>query len=165
MDVYSKDSTCTLSVPDYMSSTTMLNDAATLQVMALLRQEFAIVIVEDKQTILDEYSGFKDNMGDSATPAQLYREIQLTLMRERARFVSEPVVTPTVIDGRNADIVEVHCEVQDKGKTTNIGYVMGFVEGGTTLNMIMAWVEESSFKEKKPLLEKIVRSFTETGAK
>lgn len=148
-------------VPDYMNSTTMLNDDASLQYQNLFKETYALVIDESKQEYIDIYREL-DMYDESISALRNYTETQISFISEDVIVYNQTGPDAKQINGIDAEVVEITGKVGD----VDVTYLIGFLEGQEKMYMIMTWTLPERYDKYKSDLETIINEFklNETGS-
>jgi len=148
-----------LSVPNYMKSTTILNDEATLQYMNGLKETYVVVLDEDKAQIIEALKVL-DSYTEGDSLIDNYARYQSTAITEGLEGGSPPSeIKSVVINGKPARVFETNGRLD--GVPYDILYILGFTEGEDDVYMIMTWTMKSKAKRYSGTLRQIIKSFKE----
>lgn len=147
-----------LSVPDFMKSTTELNDDASLQYMNMYKETYMIVIDEPKDSFVEIYKE-NEKYDDSISIIENYKKTQLESI---ASFVEgykayDEKVKP--YRGNPSMLTKVDGVVDN----FDVTYFFRFVEGNEHLYMLMGWTEQKRNTKYEPTFTRILNSFSETN--
>lgn len=149
-----------LEVPEYMTPATDLNAEASLQYQNVIKETYVVVIDEPKEEFIDVFAdlGLYD---DSLSPLENYAQFQSESVLEMMRKVAKKTELEfTESEGLNKASFSVVGTVEDVPDLT-IYYVLGYVEGASTMYTIMGWTLESRIERYGVDLEQMVASFKE----
>ena len=152
------DGLYSMEIPDFMTSTTVLNDDASLQYNNLYKEKYVIVIDEDKQEFIDAFE-LIDGYDESISVVDNYANIQIESMTEAGSIQDKSDVIKRPINGMNARQIAIDANVP--GISEAISYWLGYVEGDKTMYTIMTWTLESRKDDYEAEANKIIRSLKE----
>ena len=130
----------TISLPSYMSKTTGLNSAATLQYKSLVKDVYGMVIVDTKEELtlaelnFTSIQDFYDNM------------MSEFLVGEEKRKISEPISKTLGA----IKFMECDASYYDKESDIEINYLVGIVETEKAFYKVLSWSDlknKAKFKE------------------
>lgn len=150
------DTNYVLSIPDFMTATTELNEEASLQYMDAKSEAYVIVIDEPKEDFVNAFVS-TGQYNDSVSLVENYTQIQLSLIKER---MTESMVNnqkPVKINGLDANQVTFTGRLAEV--KFEIAYHFTFIEGPKNMYMIMAWTLKDYEQKYKPMYEKMASSF------
>ena len=151
-DLYSVD------IPDFMVSTTTLNDDATLQYNNLYKEKYIIVLDEDKDLFIQDLKDYGIYEEDRDL-LEMFAEAKESFIINEEAVIGDVHRKEKKIDGLSAQLVEFDSDVA--GIPEPVTYYLGFVEGKANLYTIMAWTltdRKSSFKDEANMM---IESFRE----
>ncbi|MFY7963465.1 MAG: hypothetical protein ACOVO1_01095 [Chitinophagaceae bacterium] len=138
----------TVSLPSYMTKTTGINSAASLQYKNTVKDVYGFIIEDSKEElkILEiNYTSAKEFYDDF---------IKDFLPKEKNRKVSEPIMKKI---GDNS-FVDVDFSYYDKDAKAEIYYSIGIVETPTTFYKILTWATAANKDKFKADFQKIIYS-------
>ncbi len=151
-----------LDVPEYMSEATDLNAEASLQYQNIVKETYVVVIDEPKDEFMQVFSelGLYDA---SLSPLENYAQFQSESLLEMMSTVADRSDleyresngsrrASFTVTGTIADVPDL-----------SIYYVLGYVEGASTMYTIMGWTLESRIGRYGVDLEQMVASFKENS--
>lgn len=147
-----------IEIPDYMVSTTALNDKASLQYNNIYKEKYIIVVEDDREQIVKEFkeSGieFEDN------------EILVQFARAKENFLILGDQVVGEIDRNDlkagnlaGKLVEFDSRVS--GIPESITYYIAFIEGADHFYTVMAWTLSRRKKAYSAEVNKMLTSFKE----
>jgi hypothetical protein len=136
-----------MDIPTILSSTTELNDDASLQYNSLYGEKYIIVIDENKKEFVDMFNSIGE-YDESISVVDNYANVQLSFMDESLTVSDESSLKSFKINGMDARVKAMDGEIL--GVAEEISYWLGYVEGENTLYTIMAW----TLKSRKSSFEK-----------
>lgn len=143
-------------IPRFMTTTTGLNEEASLQYQSLLNEAYLLIIDEPK-------SGFKQVYEDLAqydknlSLLENYRQARLQILSRTTKVNSKTNPKPFKINNLNSIYQEVDATLRNVDN--EISYFITFVEGNDHVYMIMAWTLNSKKQEHKKTFKTIAESF------
>jgi len=140
-DLYSMD------IPTILSSTTALNDDASLQYNNLYKEKYIIVIDENKKEFVDMFNSIGE-YDQSISVVDNYANVQLAFMDESLTVSEESSLKSMKINGMDARVKAMDGTIL--GVAEEISYWLGYVEGEETMYTIMTW----TLKSKKSSFER-----------
>lgn len=149
-----------LDVPEYMTEANDLNAEASLQYQNVIKETYVVVIDEPKDEFIKVFSdlGMYD---ESLSPLENYAQFQSESVVEMMSMVADRTdLEFTEVDGLKKASFTVTGTVADV-PDLSIYYVLGYVEGATTMYTIMGWTLESRKGRYGVDLEQMVASFKE----
>ncbi|HET6990781.1 MAG TPA: hypothetical protein VFJ43_05630 [Bacteroidia bacterium] len=151
-----------MNIPKHMTSTTELNDEASLQYQDAAKELYVICIDEAKTDFIKTFSDPDldskfSKYDDKLTPEKNYRMIQMEIMKGKMSVKSEPTVKKAVINGLDAEIVDFTANVE--GINYDIYYKLAFIEGTKNMYMLMTWTLDSSKNENMDEMDQMINSF------
>lgn len=152
------DNRYSMKLPDYMSSTTTLNDDASLQYQNIIKETYMIVIDEDKQEFVDALNSI-GSYDSTASILKNYSKFQAETIKESASEKSNESSKGLKINGFDAEIVEFEGKIPEV--PSSVYYMLTFIESADRLYMVMAWTFVDRKDKYKPDFEAAVKSFTE----
>ena len=153
-----------ITIPKHMTTSTELNDDASLQYQNIYKELYIIVIDEPKTDFIKTFSDPEINeYDDNLTPEKNYRIVQMKSMKEKMTLRAEPSIKKTTINGLDAEIVDFTGNVE--GVESDIFYKIAFVEGTKNLYMIMTWTLDSDKNKNNEEMESMINSFKLATAK
>jgi hypothetical protein len=147
-----------MGVPDFMTSSTSLNDDASLQYNNLYKEKYVIVIDEDKQEFIDVFKELGE-YDDKKSVIDNYAEQQYKFMSDGSTIKYETKMNKMKVNGMNARGKNFDADVV--GVPATVSYFFGFVEGEENLYMIMAWTLESKKDSFKVETQEMIKSLKE----
>jgi len=142
-----------LSVPEYMSRTSGLNDDACLEFQNAVKEVYTIVIQDDKESLkLAElsYDGIEE-----------FYDIIFKELGVGENYQNRKVGTPKKRTIGNYKYIINECSLRDKELEVDLYYVMGIVETPNSFYQVMSWtLSENKVKFKKEF-ENIVYTLKE----
>lgn len=147
-----------LDLPEFMTSTTQLNDEASLQYNNLYKEKYVIVIDESKEEFVETFKEL--NMYDeSKSIIDNYAEAQSAFISEGATVLKESDFRSAKANGLEMRMKDIDADVT--GVPESVSYFLGFVEGKETLYMVMAWTLKSRKDGYEEEAGKIIKSLKE----
>ncbi len=122
-----------VSIPDYMTKTYSLNEAATLQYLNAAKETYVIVIEDSKEQLLQAGIPFKD-------PVEFYDHFAQTFTDETCQISPKQSLK---INGNPA----VQVEITKPFGAYNVHYLVTVIESGTHFYKMLAWTIED-YKDK-----------------
>ena len=147
-----------LDVPDFMKSTSALNDEASLQYNNLFKEKYVIVIDEDKQEFIDVFKELEE-YDESKSVIDNYADLQISYFREAGGIIRESKIVTKKINGMESRQIAVDANVQ--GVDESISYWLGYVEGKDKMYSLMAWTLESRKDDFEKEANTMIRSLKE----
>ncbi len=147
-----------ISVPNYMNSTDILNDEASIQYMNALKETYMVVIDEDKDQMIEALKVVDDYREDQSV-LDNYARFQTTSIMEGLNVGSKSDIKSVIVDGKSARVFEADGHLD--GVPYDIKYILGFTEGKEDVYMIMTWTLKSREKRYSGTLRQIIKSFKE----
>lgn len=141
-DLYSMD------IPTILTSTTALNDDASLQYNNLYKEKYIIVIDENKKEFVDMFNSIGE-YDKSISVVDNYANVQLGFMDESLTVSEESSLKAMKINGMDARVKAMDGTIL--GVAEEISYWLGYVEGDETMYTIMTWTlksNKSSFEKE-----------------
>lgn len=147
-----------MDVPDFMKSTTALNDEASLQYNNLFKEKYVIVIDEDKEEFIDVFKELGE-YDESKSAIENYADLQISYFKEAGGVVRESEIISKDINGMPSRQIAIDANVQ--GVDESISYWLGYVEGEKSMYSIMAWTLESRKDDFEKEANTMIRSLKE----
>lgn len=147
-----------IDIPDFMVSTTDLNDEASLQYNNLYKEKYIIVLDEDKETLIADLKSF-DLYDEKRTLIEMFSEAKESFIINEASVIGKISRKSSKINGMSASITEFDSNVA--GIPEAVTYYLAFVEGKDNLYTIMAWTLTSRKADFKDEAMKMIKSFRE----
>ncbi|NER16240.1 hypothetical protein [Spongiivirga citrea] len=147
-----------ISVPNYMKSTTILNDEASMQYMNALKETYMVVIDEDKAQMIEALK-MVDEYKEDQSVLDNYARFQTTSIMEGLNVGSQSEIKSVTVDGKSARVFEADGRLD--GVPYDIQYILGFTEGEEDVYMIMTWTLKSRAERYSGTLRQIIKSFKE----
>ena len=147
-----------LDVPDFMKSTSALNDEASLQYNNLFKEKYVIVIDEDKQEFIDVFKELGE-YDESKSVIDNYADLQISYFREAGGVIRESKVVSKKINEMEGRQIAIDANVQ--GVDESISYWLGYVEGKDKMYSLMAWTLESRKDDFEKEANLMIRSLKE----
>ena len=122
-----------VSIPDYMTKSYKLNDAASLQYLNAAKETYVIVIEDSKDHLLEAGIPFKD-------PEEFYDHFEQTFIDNTSDVSPKHALT---INGYPA----VQVEITKPFDQFNVHYLVTVIESDTHFYKMLAWTIED-YKEK-----------------
>lgn len=144
-----------LEIPDYMESTTSLDEGRPFQYMNTSREQYIIASFEDLQTITDLLNAYGT---EGKTLLEKYVNHNWEILQENVKMISRQPVEWTTISGMSACIYQFDGTVA--GVAVPINYYVAFIQGKTQMYFIMIWTLRSLKKEFRPVADKMLHSFS-----
>ncbi|MDG1428846.1 MAG: hypothetical protein P8P87_08160 [Crocinitomicaceae bacterium] len=132
-----------MEIPDYMTSTTLLNDQASLQYNHLSKEEYIIVINESKQEFVDLLE-LLDMYDEDMSVVENFAAQQSELLTEGLTVIQKSDMEK--VNGK-LPMCGLELDARMAGIPDPISYYYGFVEGEENLYTVMTWTLLSN-KEK-----------------
>ncbi|MEM8530066.1 MAG: hypothetical protein AAGF95_04440 [Chloroflexota bacterium] len=145
--IVSTDGQSQISVPDFWTEETDLNDEAELQAASPLFEQYIIVLTESKT----DFEGFDINL-------QSYAEIVRDNFLDSLGEVSVTDEQSLTINGRDA----IQYELRGTVDGLDVVYWMTCVEGNDNYYQILSWTLLEYVDISAPALQEVVESFQET---
>lgn len=143
-------------VLDYMVSTKILNDEASLQYMNTLKEEYIIVMDEPKQEFIDVYTGF--NSYDKEKPALInYRDIQIKLLNDAINPKHKTKPKTMLINNLKVEYIEMDAKLE--GIEDIASYFIYYIESSGNLYTVMAWTLENKKEIYREKVKKMISTF------
>ena len=137
-----------ISVPDYMTKTTGLNSAATVQYKNAIKDVYSFVIEDNKEELTIAQLNY-------TSINEFYDEfIKDFLKGEENLKISKPVYQKKV----DANFVECDVTYLDKDAKTEIYYLIGIVETKSTYYKVLSWTVAENKDKFKADFQKILYS-------
>lgn len=144
-----------IKVLDYMTSTNILNDEASLQYMHTFKEEYIIVMDEPKQEFIDIYSDF--NSYDEKKSALInYRDTQIQFLNEALKPRHKTKPKSITINNLKVEFIEMDAKLE--GIEDIASYFIYYIEAPGNLYTIMAW----TLKNKKDIYREKVKKMMST---
>jgi len=145
-----------LYIPKSMSSTSSLNDEASLQYQNVFKEMYTIIIDEPADTIMNimkEIGVYEDSLSQ----VENYRNVQLNLTLE---YIDDMVKESfNSFERGNLNFATAEATMFAKEVEDEIKYYLTFVEGRDKLYMIMSWTLADLETKNDPYLKKIGETF------
>src|SRR5688572_15741975 len=119
-------------IPNYMKKAVSLHEEASLQYQNVFKETYIIIIDESKSEYIET---FKD-LGEydtSVSVAANYRIVNQKYLRENATVKNETKPTHEVINGLDAEMIEIEADVDG----VDIYYTMCYIEGDEKMYQIL----------------------------
>jgi hypothetical protein len=147
-----------MDIPDFMKSTTALNDEASLQYNNLFKEKYVIVIDEDKAEFIDVFKELGE-YDESKSVIENYSDLQISYFKEAGGVIRESKLISKDINGMPSRQIAIDANVQ--GVDESISYWLGYVEGKESMYSIMAWTLESRKDDFEKEANTMIRSLKE----
>ena len=148
-----------ISIPEDLTVTTSLNDAASLQYNNIYSEKYIIVIDEDKQSFIDILKSL-DAFGSSKELIDEYADIQISSFGENLTISNQSKVIKTNINGMDARLFAFDATIE--GVAEPISYWTGYYVGKDNLYTIMAWTLKSLKNDYEKEANLILKSLKES---
>jgi hypothetical protein len=145
-------------IPDYMKSTTELNDEASLQYQNMFKEAYIVILDELKADVISTFQS-TGQYSDSLSPVQNYSKVQSGFLDQTMTILKKTEAQSIMINGLNAEVLEIDGEVE--GIPEPITYFLTFVEGKEKIYMIMEWTLQSRKEKYRSTFNKSIKSFRE----
>ena len=148
-----------MDVPEHMTASLTMNDDASLQYMNETRNEYVIVIDEDKEefkTIFQALGMYDDDL----SLIENYAISQESFTMEAATSVLDEEDIEKIKIGRYP-ARRKNFDAKVAGVLVPIAYSLAFIEGEDNLYMIMAWTSKSKRDDYEETVSKMFKSFRE----
>ncbi|CCG52608.1 Hypothetical protein precursor [Flavobacterium indicum GPTSA100-9 = DSM 17447] len=142
-----------LSVPDYMTRTSGLNDDACLEFQNPVKEVYTIVIEDSKENLkLSEinYEGIDE-----------FYDVVFKDLGVGENYSNRKLGTPKKKTIGNYTILYNECSLRDKELELNLYYVMGLVETPTSFYQVMSWTLLENKEKFKKDFENIIFTLKE----
>ena len=147
-----------MDVPDYMTSSTELNDEASLQYENSIKETYVIVINEEKQMLIDLFTEI-GSWDESITPLENYVAIQTESMESSLNILNKKGPNDKKVNGMPVMVYEY--DGYAPGISYEIYYYMAYIEGEDELFMVSAWCLGEDKDTYKDTFVKMIESFKE----
>jgi hypothetical protein len=147
-----------LDVPDFMTTTTALNNDASLQYNDRFKEKYVIVIDESKEEFIEVFKNI-GQYDESKSVIENYAEAQAGFIGEGADVIDESDIDYMKINGMAGAKKSLDANVA--GVPEPISYYLGFAEGKESLYMVMAWTLKSRKDDFTGEAAKMIRSLKE----
>ena len=148
-----------MSVPEYMSKASSLNEGASLQYQNIFKEAYVIVIDEAK----DEYiQAYKELSVYDTTRSVIsnYADTQIQSTTSAIDVISKSEITSFKVHGLKAKSIEIDANLE--GVDASITYFLTFVEGRSNkLYFIMAWTLQDKKDKHRETFKEMVKTFRE----
>lgn len=145
-------------IPDFMVSTTDLNDEATLQYNNLYKEKYIIVLDEDKETLISDLKSF-GLYDEKRSLLDMFAEAKESFIINESSVIGKINRKNKKINGMDAALTEFDSNVA--GIPEAVTYHLAFVEGKENLYTVMAWTLTSRKADFKDEAAKMISSFRE----
>ena len=148
-----------MDVPEHMTVSLTMNDDASLQYMNETRNEYIIVIDEDKEefkTIFQALGMYDDDL----SLIENYAISQESFTMDAATSVLDEEDIEKIKIGRYP-ARRKNFDAKVAGVLVPIAYSLAFIEGEDNLYMIMAWTSKSKRDDYEETVSKMFKSFRE----
>lgn len=159
--VYNKQTALELyeiEVPDYMKTTTGLNQDASMQYQNIYKETYLAIIEEPKKDFKDVFEELGD-YDNSKSMSENYCTIQMQYFTEGMEIIS--IENPKSVTINNLEAQQLDLIAKVEGVSNNIYYLMTFVEGKDTVYMIMQWTLDVNEKNYKNTFSYMASTFKE----
>jgi hypothetical protein len=143
-----------ISVLKDMQKTTGLNSDASLQYQNIYKEIYTIVIEEPKKEFED---ALKELDYEEKSTIGFYRNIQLKRLGERMDISDQSIPSIMNIGGLEAETLEIDAKVDNIEE--ELTYFLTFIDGNSSIYMIMSWTLKSKRQEHKKTFKTIAESF------
>ena len=147
-----------MKIPDFMTSSSSLNDDASLQYNNLYKEKYIIVIDENKQEFVDAFKEIEE-YDESMSIVDNYASVQLQYMAEAGTIIKESELKNLKINGMQARMRAIDANIA--GVAEPISYWLGYVEGKENMYTIMAWTLESRKDSYEAEANEMIKSIRE----
>jgi hypothetical protein len=152
-----KNATFRLSIPEFMDSTTKLNNEATLQFSNPRKEFYMILFCEDKENVKSNLQfDTLNNPTDSFAARDAYFTYMVKHMREQPDFTmfneSNKIIKKT-----NAKIASINLSY----KKTRLFYRVAAFETNTNLYQFFIWTLDKQKASYEPVMDSIINSLHE----
>jgi len=144
-----------IDLPGFLTKTTGLNDAASLQYKNEPKEFYVLVIDEPRKTFEDI---LKENAIGYEPNLEGYSNLLIESLEKGAAAKEKAVITDKKINGLNARVASVTGVVDGIAVFWKIAYV----EGKNTYYQVLCWTLPQKQTEHEPLMDNIINSFKET---
>lgn len=145
-----------MEIPKHMTSTTELNDDASLQYQDPAKELYVIVIDESKEEFINTFKDLGE-YDSTKTAERNYREVQLKSMTDNLDLKTQPEIKKQNINGLDAEVADFRAMAE--GIDQEIYYKFAFVEGKTNMYMVMTWTLSASKDKYGPEMDAMLNSF------
>lgn len=145
-------------IPEYFFNTTTLNKDASAQFQNVLKEEYLIVIHENKSQMIETLKKagiYNDNL----SALENYKEFQVRNTVSNLIIREKPKSTP--FDSKLGKAFRVQLRGKAKGVSTDTVYFLAFYEGKENFYFWVGWTLDKMMEEKKSLFEYLQEGFSE----
>jgi hypothetical protein len=129
-----------MSVPDYMTKTTSLNDVASMQYMNKTKEAYVVVIEDAKEDL--EAEGTKYNS------LKEFHDSVIEILKSEDPKAEESKPTEFQQNGNKFYQTDLYATLQtEDGKDIKVTYLVIYVESKTHYYQILCWTLASSYKD------------------
>jgi len=145
-----------IKVMDYMISTNILNNEASLQYMSPLKEEYIIIINEPKQEFIEAY--LELNAYDKKeSPIANYSTIQLAFFNEKMKPSYKSKLKHSTINNLSVEYIELNANIAEVNQTAS--YFIYYIASLESLYTIMTWTLKQNKDVYREKVRKMIRTF------
>lgn len=155
-DLIKVNSNYEIKVLDYMISTDLLNEEASLQYMYAFKEEYIVIIDEPKQEFIDAYTdlnSFDNNQSTLDNYSYVQIEFLDQMMEPKHRTKSKSITV------NNLDAHYIEMDAKLEGIKEVASYFIYYIESKGNLYTIMAWTLEKNKDIYREKVKKMIRTF------
>jgi hypothetical protein len=147
-----------MSVPEYMSKASSLNEGASLQYQNLFKEAYVIVIDEEKEVYVNSYKELSV-YDTTRSVISNYTDTQIQSISENVEVLGKTQVKSHRVNGLKATTIEIDATLE--GVESSITYFLTCVEGADKLYMILAWTLQDRKDRHRDTFQQMVKTFRE----
>lgn len=132
-----------ISVPNYMKELKSLNDDASFEYANVYKENYIIVIDENKQEFIDALTEV-EMYNDTKTPLENYADIQLQTFSQNVSGIEIKQLKSQL---KNLDSQQY--QFFGNVGETDVAYVINFIESEENMFMIMSWTLKEEYEKYK----------------
>ncbi|MCT4583007.1 MAG: hypothetical protein N4A35_16460 [Flavobacteriales bacterium] len=145
-----------IKVPNYLKSTTILNDEASLQYMHMYKEEYLIIIDESKQEFIDAFRAL-EAYDEEQNTLKNFHEVQTTHLTTAMHL--RPTSTPQFIQLRNTAAYFAEFDANIEGTQETASYFIYHVASTERLYTIMLWTLKKNRDIYREKVKKMLSTF------
>jgi hypothetical protein len=145
-----------MSVPEFMSKASSLNDGASLQYQNLFKEAYVIVIDEPKA---DYVNAYKELSVYDTTRSVIsnYTDTQIQSITANVEVLAKTEIKSFKVNGLKAKSLEVDGNLE--GVNSAITYFLTCIEGKDKLYLVMAWTLQDRKDKHRETFKEMVKTF------
>lgn len=141
-------------IPDYMISTTTLDEGRPFQYMNAYKEQYIVCSFEDRSLVEPSLKALKP---EGKNFLEQYTNYNKSIIEQNVTITKMEPVKNLKIDGMPAQLLQFDGTVA--GIAEPISYYTTFIEGKDRIYFIMAWTLQSKKDEFKDVADKMIGSF------